>query len=340
MLLDDGRAAGRGGAAVPSTNTERDAAPAAEDRRRGGVTVWAAVGLVWVVVCVQALVRWMLSDDLFAGASVLGPDVFPAWREVSLRMLEVISAAVLLGFVWFCVVKPWRRDGRLSLDGMFVIGGVFGSVADACLNLHAYLFAWNSHSLNKGVWTAFMPFYSGGPTRYAEGLAWGVPMYIYFCTGAAIIGCGVVRTLRRRFPGISNATAFSVVYAGEFVLGLVLENTIIRITQAYGYAQTTGALTLFAGSQYQFPVYESLFTAGLGVAFTYVRLSALESPDGLSCVERGARRWPAALRTPVRLLSVVGFSAVALLVMYHLPFNWLGVTGTSMADLPSYLLPG
>lgn len=70
-----------------------------------------------------------------------------------------------------------------------------------------------------------------------------------------------------------------------------------------------------------------------------VRMSALEDPDGVSVIERGYERWRPALRGPVRLLAVIGFSATLLLVMYHLPFNWLCVGGTSFADLPSYLRP-
>jgi hypothetical protein len=46
------------------------------------------------------------------------------------------------------------------------------------------------------------------------------------------------------------------------------------------------------------------------------------------------------MRTPLRLFAVIGFSAAVMLALYHLPFNWLGVTGSSMADLPSYLLAG
>jgi hypothetical protein len=324
------------GVAAPQAPAGAD--PAA--RRRGAVTVWAVAGLVWLVVAGQAVLRWVFSAD-FDPVLPAGPDGYPAWREAALRVLEVLSSAVLLGFVWFCIVRPWRRDGRLSLEGKFVIGGVVGSVADGCLNLHDYLFAWNVHSVNRGVWTAFLPFHQpGSSTRYAEGLLWGVPMYIYFCTGAALIGCAVIRRLRGRFPGISDVTAYAVVYLGEFVSGLVLENVIIRVTQAYGYARTPAGLTLFAGAPYQFPVYESLFTAALGVAFTYVRMSALESPDGVSCIERGVHRWRPGLRGPVRLLAVVGFCAVALVMLYHLPFNWLGLSGHSYAALPGYLLPG
>jgi hypothetical protein len=330
MLLDQNR----GAATASSTETERDT-------RRGAVTTWAAAGLVWAVVSVVAIGRWMASDTQFAAAPILGPDTYPMWREVSLRVLEALSMGVLLGFVWFCIVRPWRRDGRLSLEGKFVIGGVFAAVADAFLNSSAYLFAWNAHSVNAGVWTAFLPFHQAtSSSRYAEGVLWGVPMYIYFCTGAALIGCQIIRALRRRFPNISNVTAFTVVWLSEFFGGMLLENTIIRITQAYGYAQTNEALTLFAGATYQYPVYESLFTASLGVAFSYVRLTALDSPDGVSCLERGFERWRPSLQAPVRLLAVIGFSAVALIMMYHLPFNWLGVNGHSMADLPSYQMPG
>jgi hypothetical protein len=334
MLLDQNR--GASDQPVPTGTTD-----GGRDARKGAVTVWAAAGLLWAVISVVALGRWMASPTEFAAAPILGPDTYPLWREVSLRILEALSMGVLLGFVWFCVIRPWRRDGRLSLEGKFVIGGCFGAVADAFLNSYAYLFAWNAHSVNRGVWTSFLPFHQAeSSSRYAEGVLWGVPMYIYFCTGAALIGCQIIRALRRRFPGISNVTAFSVVWAAEFVGGLVLENTIIRITQAYGYAQTQEMFTLFPGAAYQYPVYESVFTATLGVVFSYVRLTALESPDGVSCIERGFERWRPALQAPVRLLAVIGFSAVALIMIYHLPFNWLGVGGHSMADLPSYMLPG
>lgn len=312
-----------------------------DERSRGGGTAWAAAGLVWIVISGQAVVRWLLSADQFCPAPIRGSDTYPWWRESSLRVLEVVSTAVLLGFIWYCVVRPLRRDRTLSLDGMFVVGGLFGAVADGFLNQYHYLFAWNAHSVNRGVWASFLPFHDpSSSSRYAEGLVWGIPMYIYFCTGAAIIGCGLISRLRRTFPGVSNVTAYSVVFAIEFIAGLVLENAIIRTTQAYAYAKTTGALTLFAGSQYQFPVYESLFTAGLGVAFTYVRMSAIESSDGVSCVERGYLRWPQKLQTPVRLVAVIGFSVVALLTIYHLPFNWLGVTGRSVANIPSYMWSG
>lgn len=131
------------------TDVAAATAGAEPDTRGGAVSVWAAVGLVWIVVSLQAIGRWMLSPDQFAPAPILGPDQYPASSEAALRILEALSMGVLAAFIWLCVVRPWRRNGRLSLEGKFVIGGVLASVADAWLNLYTYLFAWNAHSVSN-----------------------------------------------------------------------------------------------------------------------------------------------------------------------------------------------
>jgi len=165
-------------------------------------------------------------------------------------------------------------------------------------------------------------------------------MYIYFAAGLGLIGVNVVQALRRRYPAISNASALAVVWIGDFVFDFVVENLIIRTTHAYSFARTQGELTVFDGAVHQFPVYESILVGCVATAFTALRLSALDAPDGLSHIERGALDLPARLRTPARCLATIGFSAAVLILCYHLPFNWLSVGGESLADLPSYLLPG
>jgi hypothetical protein len=324
---------------IPAPTPET--AASTDSDRRGAATVWAGLGVLCLVVAAQALVRWAASPTEFAPAPILGPDVPAEWRLVALRALEVLSVGVLLGFLWFCVVRPWRQRGRLSLDGKFVLGGLVAFVADGFLNSNAYLFAWNSNNVNRGVWTSFLPFHGGGATtRYAESLLWGPPMYVYFCAGVAIVACRAVAPLRRRCPDLSNVALFSTIWVGEFVFDFVLENLIIRTTHGYAYAQTLGGATLWAGQLYQFPIYESILVATLGCLYTWMRMAALQDPDGLSPVERGFHRWRPALRGPIRTLAVIGFCSVATILIYHLPFNWLGLIGHSMAALPSYLRPG
>lgn len=318
----------------------RRATATADTPRSGGVTVWAAIALVWLVIAAQALVRWMASSE-FSPAPLIGADRMPLWNLVSLRIFEGLSMALLVYLIWAYVVTPWRRTGALSLDGKFVLGGVAAFVADAFLNCYTYLFAWNAHNVNMGVWTAYLPFHNpAASSRYAESLLWGPPMYVYFCAGVAIVGCPAYFALRSRWPQLSNVTLLAIVFVGEFVFDFVVENLAIRLTHGYAYAQTYGPLTLWAGSQFQFPLYESFLVASLGLLYTWMRLQAVTSADGLSPVERGFERWRPALQPTVRTLAAIGFCCAATVLIYHLPFNWLGIIGESKAHLPTYLLPG
>ena len=228
--------------------------------RRGAVTVWAAIGVVWLVVVAHAMFRWVTSDTEFAPAPVLGPDAIPAWNLLALRIFEGLCVVVIAALVWFCVIRPWRRTGALGLDGKFVIAGLLALVADTFLNAYAYLFAWNANNVNRGSWAAFMPLHNpASPTRFAEDLLWAPGMYMYFCAGIAILGCQLYFWLRSRLPRWSLVAVLAVVFVAEFAFDFVMENTVIRLTHAYSYADY-GPLTLWAGSQFQFPIYESFWS--------------------------------------------------------------------------------
>jgi len=330
--------ADREGAVVspPAQQTRTDPGP----DRTGTVALWALLGALGLAIAGQAWIRWILSSSQFSPAPILGPDHYASWRLVTLRCVEGISVVVLVWLIWLTVVRPLRREGRLQIDGMITIGCVLGCITDGVLNIYKYIFAWNAHSINLGSWSGFLLL--GSPHanhRYAEALLWGVPMYAYFCIGIALAGCWIVSRLRASRPEISNMSALAAVYAFAFVFDFVVENLIIRSTQAYGFARTPSPLTLWAGSQYQFPIYECVFVAALGTIFTALRLSALDAPDGVSFVERGFERFRPSLQMPLRLLAVIGFCVMTLLVVYHLGTNWLGTNGSSVAHLASYMKP-
>jgi hypothetical protein len=326
---------------VTTSSPEPPQAVSAEDRGKGGVTVWAVAGVIWLIISAQAYLRWACSGAEFAPAPVLGPDELESWRLVGIRVLEAISVAVLAGFLWFCVVKPWRATGKLSLDGKFVLGGLVAFSSDVVLNLRAYIFAWNAHSVNLGSWSSFMPLHDRTVSgRYAEALLWGPPMYVYFCAGVSILACACATRVRARFPGMSNVTLFSLIWLGEFAFDLIVEVLIMRTTHAYAYVRTLRPLTLWPGQVHQFPLTEAIFVATLGCLYTWMRMAAREHPEGLSPVERGFQRWPVRLRGPVRTLAVIGFCSTATVLIYHLPTNWVGLAGDSIINLPSYLRAG
>lgn len=329
------------GATASEPNARLGAADVKPLTRRGSTTILAAVGFVWFAVCVVTVARWVSSSEEFRPAPRIGPDEMADWRMIALRVFEVISLIVLALFLWFSVVQPIRKTGKLSLDGRFVIGGLICFVADAFLNVQQYLFAWNSANVNMGVWVRFLPFHNpDAPSRYAESLIWGPPMYVYFCAGVAIVACHHAKKVRRRWPDISKVTLFVGIFVAEFLFDFIVENTVIRTTHAYAFAKTYEPLTLWSGSVHQFPIYESILVAAVGCVFTWMRMEAEDHPEGLSPIESGLVHWRPALRGWVRNFAVLGFCMVTLVFVYHLPFNWLGLIGTSHADLPSYLLPG
>ena len=299
------------------------------------VLMWAAAGVVWIVVCVVAMWGWV-SGDNFGPPPVLGPDVMANGKLIGLRLVEVISTGVLAVAVYFLAWRPWRRERRVTLDALLLLGGIIGFVMDGWLNTRAYLFAFNAHSVNLGAWSSYLPFHDPAvPGHYAESLLWGLPMYIYFCAALGYVGAMAARGLRARFPHLSTQGIIAVLFVGAFAFDFVVENLIIRTTDAYSFVQTNGALTLWAGEKYQFPIYESFFVACVAMAFTYARWSMDWDENGLSVIERGVLSLPC-YQLAARVLAAVGFCAVVLMMCYHLPF-WVSLTGHSFAHLPSYL---
>ena len=131
------------------------------------------------------------------------------------------------------------------------------------------------------------------------------------------------------------AALFVVFWAADFVL----ENLFIR-AEVYTYARTWRAVTLWPGSQYQFPLYEGVCVAAYALGFTWVRLSWLDR--GGSFVDSGLDRLglSAALSRGVHLLAVIGFAAACAFLAYFAPWSWLSINADSIARLPSYLRAG
>jgi len=307
---------------------------------RGGAGVWALVGVVLAGMALTTWARWILSSDQFGAVAVLGPDTMPTWRLVLLRISEALSLAEMGILIYLVAVRPLRRGAGLGLDAKITVGCLLGSFADGFLNTHEYLFAWNQRSINAGSWSSFMPFASHDQNhRYAEGIVWGTPMYAYFCIGVALIAVPAIQRMRRRWPGIRNGTALTVVFLAACAFDFVVENIFIRLDHGYAYVKAPSSVTLFSGSQYQLPLYEMVLVAALGVFFTNMRLSGADSPDGRSWPERGLGRLHERLQSLTSWLAVIGASMTAFILLYHLPFNWFGLIGDSTAYLPSYLLP-
>jgi len=222
--------------------------------------VWATVGLVWVIVSTQAILRWVASDSQFKPVTARGPDVYPGGGSVAARTRSrQHRGAAGLRVVLRGPAAAARREVVLRREARH----------RRCLRLgrrrvsqHVQLPLRLERALRqRGVWTSFLPFHhEGAPSLMPRGGVGhsDVHLLLHRCGRCRLQG---VRTLRERYPTISNPAAFSVVFLSEFTAGCLLENLIIRTTQAYGYAQTNASLHAVRRQVVPVPIYESLFTA-------------------------------------------------------------------------------
>ena len=127
--------------------------------------------------------------------------------------------------------------------------------------------------------------------------------------------------LTRRTPGISKLRLIALTYLAFCAFDLVLEAFITR-TNLFSYGSVIPQLSLFAGTDHQFPVYEMISWAG-----TYVFLSSVHffrDDRGRSLPERGIDAFRVGgdrLRTFLRFLAIVGICQLSILLTYNIPYQ-------------------
>src|SRR5437016_4872252 len=81
---------------------------------------WAALGATHCCFAALVLVRWILSGDMHRTHP--GPDVAPDHVLIAVRVAEIGSPIIAVLFFYRYLVKPWRREGHITVDGMLLIG--------------------------------------------------------------------------------------------------------------------------------------------------------------------------------------------------------------------------
>jgi hypothetical protein len=143
--------------------------------------------------------------------------------------------------------------------------------------------------------------------------------------------------LRARNPAIGFFRLLGTTFLAFVVFGLILEAVIVR-TQLFSYASTVPSLTLFAGTKYQFPLYETVSWCA-----TYLGLACIHhfrDDKGRTMVERGIDklRVTGKAKTFARFLAIMGACQLVMLVTYNIPYIYWGLhagpTPKALADAP------
>lgn len=302
------------------------------------VKVWAAMGFGWLVFSVYIWARWVLSPEFTPTPT--GRDPVPRWLFIWTHTFEFLSTSMWCACIYFWAIRPWRRSGKMTWDGLFILAGATLYIQDPWINYSNYWFLYSSVFVNFGSWTTQLPGWMvpRGNLIPEAPLAWG-GAYAWLVIAPAIFAGSFILRARNRWPDMSNLQLVAVFFLGFALLDLLLEGSFAS-TGLYAFASTIPGATLFAGKPYQFPLYEMVWMGSMWSTYTFFRF--FRDDKGLSIVERGIDGLSLSERskTFVRWLALVGAVQAILFLTYNLPIQWSAMRGGSFPLYPSYLING
>lgn len=281
--------------------------------------MWATVGALFTALTVYILVKWVAGPN-FARVPT-GPDEPPTWMKSVLMTSQFILPAAAVLTVYILLYRPWRRERRITFDGLFCIALLIVSVWDS---LSVYLqpwFSYNSYLLNWGSPILELP---GALSPHGPGMAiaWSVPVLPAFYVGIlpwiAMGGCALLRAFRRRFSHLNTAALMALLFISALIFDVVLEGVVFLPLGFWSYAGGLWPI-INGGKYYQQPLNDLLHTAFLFVALTAFRY--FKNDRGETIVERGAADLSGGTlkRTGMRALAIIAMAHVILWGTWHLP---------------------
>ena len=299
------------------------------------ITLWASIGTVLLGINGYAMLRWITGPNF--KPAPLGDAVIPAGELTALYVFQGLSIIAALLFFWFSLIKPWRRNGSVSWDGLMVIAFFTMWVWDPLTNAINHTWWYNGYLFNMSSWANFLPGWSspnGG--NFVEPIFLMGPCYIWFFLGPTIFGCFVLRQLRNKYPDMGTAKSFAILFGGMAIFDAVVEIYFCQ-TGAGAYPGVVQSLSLWPATPKQWPLYEG---AIMGMTLSaLVGLRYFRDDKGHSFCERGVDKLAISSRakTFVRFLALVGASHSIYLIVYFLPWNLFAMKIDTHTPMPSYM---
>jgi len=295
--------------------------PDKNEAQRTWAKLWTAHGAAWFLLIVYCWTMWVLSGDFTPNTRGRGQE--PTWYVITVHSVEVVFGIVVTGWIlWHFVIGPKIRTGKFTFDGLFFLAGWLMFFQEPWLNWTVYQFQYATTFINFGSWLPHIPGWSSGNAQLIP-----VPMvyftaYLWMCAMSGYLGSKYMSFQRRKDP---SRSVFRLIWQTYLVMivGDVIVELIMTRTGLISYPATIQWLTLFAGTDHQFPLYEPLSWPG-----TFIILSCLHffrDDHGRSWPERGIdkiRFKREGVKTFARWLAIVGYCQLAILIAFNLPYSF------------------
>lgn len=304
-----------------SVRVGRSPAPVRPATRWSPVHRWAAGGVVLLLLQAYLYSRWLaglLGGDIHSIGT--GSTPVPGWMRVAVWVHITVGFVSVPALIYWQVVRPWRRDRRVTSDGLLMLACLTAFWQDLLSNAFRYNVIYNAAWPNLGAWYDFLPgWQTPRGNMQAEAMVFFLPMYVACMFGFTTFGCGAMRRYQRRHPDVGRLKLFFVAWVTMAVVDFVLEVGWVRLG-LYSYAGAWKPVTLFYGHYYQFPLTVPLIWGFGWALFSCLRF--FRDDRGGTVVERGIDPPASNGRRPV-VLRFLALSAAANLILFtYSLFTW------------------
>lgn len=296
----------------------------AVQRKVRPVLAWAVLGVVFFAIQGVAIGGWVLSGDF--KSTPVGPVSVPTYMTIAVRVWELAAAVGFFVFLYHFLVKPWRNEGRITLDGLFCL--VFVTTVwwqDTIINYIQPWFSYNATFINFGAWNPhILGWTSQRANLLAEPLIGMMPLYLSVLFGLAVAGCRIMTAASRRWPRMGNPGLILIIMGLVLFFDITVE-PLLMIMGIYAYPGSMERFTLFHGHYYQYPLVEGPLFALLVAAYTCLRY--FRNDKGQTVVERGIERVGVSGRrqTLIRFFALAGACNLIILVVYNIAAASVGL---------------
>ncbi|MBV9320786.1 MAG: spirocyclase AveC family protein [Mycobacterium sp.] len=290
------------------------------------VRIWAIIGGAILAFQIYVWMRW-ITGPYFKRVPTGPSDPPMLMKAILITWTTVIVVGLPVGIYYF-IVRPWRRERRITLDGMLLVACGLIFFQDPLLNYFNTWSTYNTWMWNRGSWVQNIPGWMsyGEPGRMmAEPLLMNAPGYSYGVLLCTILGCWVMRRAKSRWPNISNIGLISVLIVWTFFFDLIIEGLFLMPMGLFTYPGAIRSLSINAGHYYQWPLYEGLMWGGVQAGLCSLRY--FTDDRGRTFVERGLERIQGgfAKQQLARFLAIFAACSAFFFVCYNIPAQWLAM---------------
>ena len=321
------------GISAGELSADSDVATVRERRTTPPIKWWALAGAAVLAFELFVLARWV-TGPYFKHVPA-GPTAEPGWMRTIQDIWQPAGIVAALGFLYWFLVRPWRRERTVTTDGLLVAAFATLWFEDPLSAYYGHWFTYNSNLVNLGSWVKDVPGWlsAGKPGAMLVEPILVIPMvYVYFIMIGAMLGCWVMRRAEARWPQLSAIQLVGICLVAMAALDFVAEGLIWLPLGFWEYPGGVGML--FPSTYHKYPINEMLTIA---VTFTGIAsLRYFRDDQGRTLVERGLDRLRVggARRTALRFLAILFAVHAILFLGYNVPNSWVGAhSGPWPADL-------